>query len=83
MAMVTRITTTFLPEAEGAKRLKALGKKITKLRSRTVRSESLVEEWFATRKQTHLPPVGESLGLSLRRMLIIMPLKRSVNRKLE
>ena len=51
MALVTRLIPTSSPEAKGEGCLKALLKETTKLRSRTVWDESLVEEWSAVRKQ--------------------------------
>ena len=50
-AMVTRIIPTSSPEAKGEGCLKALLKETTKLRSRAVWDESLVEEWSAVHKQ--------------------------------
>ena len=50
-AMVTRLIPNASPEAKGEGCLKALLKETTKLRSRTVWDESLVEEWSAVRKQ--------------------------------
>ena len=49
--MVARIIPISSPEAKGEECLKALFKETTKLRSRTVWDESLVEEWSAVRKQ--------------------------------
>ena len=49
-AMVTRIIPNASPEAKGEGCLKALLKETTKLRSRTVWDESLVEEWSTVRK---------------------------------
>ena len=49
-AMVTRIIPSASPEAKGEGCLKALMKETTKLRSRTVWDESLVEEWSTVRK---------------------------------
>ena len=50
-AMVTRIIPTSSPEAKGEGCLQALLKETTKLRSRTVWNEALVEEWAAVRKR--------------------------------
>ena len=47
LAVVTRTIPTSSPEAKGEGCLKALLKETTKLRSRTVWDESLVEEWSA------------------------------------
>ena len=81
-AMVTRIILTSSPEAKGEGCLKVLLKETTKLRSRAVWDESLVEEWSAVRKQDPSASCGRVFSILGEKKLSAMPLKASVNIKL-
>ena len=61
--IVTRITPTSSPEAQGEGCLKALLNQTTKLLSRTVWDESLVEEWSAVRKQDPTASCGRVFSI--------------------